>query len=686
MRLHNFLLFCFFTFIFSAAVTAQQSNKSKSKTKLYEKGLENKGVRVRNMNSVNSLNTDYSPCFYKNGLVFVSSRAKFGPKDKATGEVFSDLYFSPFDATGEPASPEKFSLKINTEFYEGPVSFGRGFKTMFFTRNNMEKGVPKADRNRKVHLKIYEADRGKSDWVNVRELPFNSINYSCRHPSISPDGQKLYFASDMPGGFGGFDLYVCERSGNGWSEPKNLGADVNTPENEGFPFIHVGGSLFFSSKGHNTIGGADLFFASKNADGNYEITNIGEPYNSPADELGIILNDDMTAGYFTSNRSGGFGKDDIWGFTNEKTFPDAEKPVSKLLTLQVLDAADGQPLPGASVWVFEPSPDGFISRMSKDSSLKNMEYYDIDFEAVEPSSNVFALNLVRKEAGSFGAADNFTGATGEAKQVFLPYRTYLVVVSAAGYGDSEKMVMFEPGEEPGKVVVKLSKEAPCLFAAGTVATTDLGYRLTEAKCTFINRTTRKKATARTNGNGEFQICLPGMGEYLVRLEKDGHKPKEEIVVAAKERELFFDFRMIPTKINGNDPVIPPGKLQEGAIIVMDRIVYEMGSAILTESGTRHMDALANLMRNYPEMEIDLVSHTDSRGDAATNAKLSQNRAEFAKGYLVWRKVSATRINAVGKGESTLRNGCNDAANCPEKEHLYNMRTEILVRKLGKPAN
>ncbi|MCC7506916.1 MAG: PD40 domain-containing protein, partial [Saprospiraceae bacterium] len=241
-------------------------------------------VRVRNVREINSSGTDYSPAFYKDGIVFVSARQKSGAYDSKTKETFFELYYSAFDVTEErwPTPPTKFSLEVNSSLHEGPVCFDRSFKHMFFTRNNSKKGVQKADAAGKVRLKIFEAKKGMIDWEDLRELPFNSDSFSCMHPSLSADGRVLYFASDRPGGYGGADIWKVTRStdGRSWGKPENLGPDVNTSASEVFPFIHVSGTLFFASNGHNTLGGLDLFFYEKDEKGEYVVTNLGEPFNT----------------------------------------------------------------------------------------------------------------------------------------------------------------------------------------------------------------------------------------------------------------------------------------------------------------------------------------------------------------------------------------------------------------------
>ena len=145
--------------------------------------------------------------------------------------VITTCFFAPFDPNGEPVARQEFSAELNANINnEGPVTFSHDWNTVFFSRNS-----DKSDAKGIAHQQIFEATRGLFDWEKTRLLPFNSIDFSCRHPSLSADGQTLYFSSDMPGGFGGFDLWKVRRDGAGWSKPENLGAEINTEGKEGFP-------------------------------------------------------------------------------------------------------------------------------------------------------------------------------------------------------------------------------------------------------------------------------------------------------------------------------------------------------------------------------------------------------------------------------------------------------------------
>jgi Tol biopolymer transport system component len=185
---------------------------------------------------------------------------------------------------------------------------------MYLTRNTSKHGKEIANANGEFTVKIYVKQKQGDDWMGETLLPFEDDEYTFCHPTLSADGQRLYFTSNMPGGFGGMDLYVSRRLPNGdWSAPSNLGAKVNTAKNELFPFMSQEGTLFFASDGREGGQKLDLFridLENKTANA----ISLGAPFNTEADDFGFMLLPNGKKGYFSSNRKGGFGGDDIYEF------------------------------------------------------------------------------------------------------------------------------------------------------------------------------------------------------------------------------------------------------------------------------------------------------------------------------------------------------------------------------------
>lgn len=206
-----------------------------------------------------------------------------------------------------------FNSQLQTKYHEGPVSLNKRQDTMYLTTNNYYRRKFKRDGEGVNRLKIYEAIYRYGDWLDAGEFPYNSDDYSTAHPALHPEGNFLYFVSDMPGGLGGKDIYYCVKTDSGWAAPKNAGPLVNTPGNEMFPYISPAGDLYFSSDGRGGLGGLDIFsipLVAHVPEGTAK--NIGYPVNSPGDDFGVWVNKDGFTGYFSSNR---YGSDDVFSFS-----------------------------------------------------------------------------------------------------------------------------------------------------------------------------------------------------------------------------------------------------------------------------------------------------------------------------------------------------------------------------------
>lgn len=343
--------------------------------------------------NINTGASEYSPVFYKGGLIFVSNRRPGKMTNNVFGwdqTPFSDLYRVDSIASIQTVSLEAYSadtLKrkaseyrfndddtdpssndsrtvghlsrdyirtvsdagssiayplrgtVNTKFHEGPaVVLPDG--NLMFTRNNFFRG-----RNGKSSTGVHKLQLFTTvnrEWNQLTPYPFNNDEYSTGHPAISRDGSILIFASDMPGGIGGSDLYYSVRVGNGrWGRPVNLGNKVNTAGNELFPYFTPEDKLLFSSTGHPGLGGLDIFeVVLRELKALTVPKNLGAPFNSPADDFGIIMSPDSRSGYFSSNRN---GDDDIFYFSRQ---------INKItLAGTVVDGRNGLPLSGASVYL-----------------------------------------------------------------------------------------------------------------------------------------------------------------------------------------------------------------------------------------------------------------------------------------------------------------------------------------------
>jgi outer membrane protein OmpA-like peptidoglycan-associated protein len=648
-----------FLFCLTTGAFAQQSSKTKAANKLYEKGSE---VKVHNTSKINTPNLEFSPAYYQNGIVFVTSRKKQGKKEK-----YFELFYASLDGNGLPLEPREFSVHLNTTQHEGPVTFDREGKTLYFTSNNIENGVQDDDSKKVAHLKIYEARKGASDWGDVKELPFSSDDYDCAHPTLSADGQKLYFTSNMPGGFGGMDLYFVEKTENGWSNPINLGKDINTDKNELFPFIHSSGNLFFTSNGYQGAGGLDLFMIDISGRKWGQVTNLGQPFNSPGDDLGLILNPDGTRGYFASSRKGGTGKDDIYMFEAEEGIWGRTTPSLFSATLRVVDSDSKNAIQGAEIRIFEKTSDGFVS---SDDNL---------FEGVllpaDDGSEGLTFELIRKDAGALNEPDLQSNKKGEAKFEFLGERRYLLLVTKDGYKNKE-LVHSTIGNESKDIISVPMEKSFCSNLSGIVKNIDDSF-IPNAVIRVKSSCETKDEVFLTDENGAFKICLQVGCDYKVTGIKENFiNNSVEIKNLNSTKPLSKEIVLSSTNSS---------MLSEGSVIVLNNIYYDFDKSFIRKGAAHELDDLYNVLNAYPSIRVELSSHTDSRGTDDYNLKLSQKRAESAKEYLVSRGISENRIEAVGHGEKQLRNECDDNARCSEAEHQFNRRTEVKILKIDEPV-
>ncbi len=302
--------------------------------------------------AINTEYSEFSPMFLdSNQVVYASAKdSSFlnTRRYKWNNQPYLDLYVAKINEESQDLKDAiKFSKNINTKYHEASVTFSPDNSTMYFTRNNYGKKL-KRDKNGVNHLKIYISQKVDGEWTDAEEVPFNSDEYSTGHPALSPDGKKLYFVSDMPGTIGETDIFVVDvLNGNTFSEPRNLGPEINTERKEMFPFINDK-KLYFSSNGHVGLGGLDVYEVAYNEEeGFQEVKNVGQPVNSNLDDFSYIVNEENQQGYFASNRANGKGDDDIYSF--KRLVVEEVPEISNAIAGVVTELVTGDIMPQALV-------------------------------------------------------------------------------------------------------------------------------------------------------------------------------------------------------------------------------------------------------------------------------------------------------------------------------------------------
>ena len=304
---------------------------------------------IKNATSLNSERSDFGPAFYGDGIIFVSDRRQNfldNKKYEWTNSNYLDLYFSTpryldefFQEMNEPKS---FGGKFNQTFHDGPASFARHDSLLYLTRAEKGKEKKDADNFRTDRLKIFYSSFNGS-WSKTEPFFLNSDNYSVGHPVLTPDGNRIFFVSDMPGGLGGTDIYSCEWNAGKWGQPVNLGESVNSFGDEMFPAINSN-QLYFASNGFAGFGGLDIFKSTLSNGKWSKAENMGLQINSSFDDFALVLDGRGRKGFFSSNRPGGKGSDDIYACKfidsklQRKPCPDVDQLAKQLLAGQVQDS------------------------------------------------------------------------------------------------------------------------------------------------------------------------------------------------------------------------------------------------------------------------------------------------------------------------------------------------------------
>ncbi|GAA0733393.1 OmpA family protein [Aquimarina litoralis] len=387
--------------------------------------------------SINSSFTDFGSAFFGRFIVFSSSRDTLLFKKSVhqwNEEPFLDLYRAEYNPTnGELSEIEKFDSKLNTKFHESTPIFSKDGNTVYFTRNNYDGRRYGNDKKGTNRLKIYRSYKNtQGGWTTPQNLSINSDEYSTAHPALSIDEKTLYFSSDMPGGEGQSDIYQVAINADGsLGEPKNLGNRINTEGKETFPFISSNNDLYFASDGHIGLGGLDVYVTRLNPQTDEEklVVNIGKPVNGPDDDFAFIVDDESKRGYFSSNRDGGRGKDDIYSFLQLEDL----KSFCEITIAGIVKDKDTQELlPGAKVSIYDSSNNLLESFIVGDDAAYS--------HVVKCSSKYF----VRAEKEEYTTIEKLVETPGKTETLDVPLLLEKKVKTANVGDDLAKVLSLNP--------------------------------------------------------------------------------------------------------------------------------------------------------------------------------------------------------------------------------------------------
>ena len=448
---------------------------------------------VKRMDVFNSRRQDYSPMFFGDKyeqLYFTSTRneAKGDELSGITGAKAGDIFLSEKDDKGKWSTPKAIESALNTEADEGTPAFSVEGRELYITQCLTDPSNPR-------YAQISVSNRSDAAWGKANKLEISRDTLSSfAHPAVSPDGNWLYFTSDMPGGKGGLDIWRVRLTGGTTGGVENLGEPINTPGDEEFPTFRPNGDLYFSSNGHGGLGGLDIFIAKVGNDRRYHLEHPGYPLNSQGDDFGMTFEGIHNRGFFSSNRGDGRGWDHIYSF---------ELP-------EIIQTVKG--------WVYE------------------MDGYEL------PAAQIFMV------------------------------------------GDDG---------------------------------------------------TNKKLAVKGDGSFEQEI-KPGVN-YIFLATCNGYlNHKEEIKVGNVDDSKVYTLQFALAGIN-----VP---------VLIDNIFYDFDKATLRPESEKALDALVNLLKENPNVTIELSAHTDYLGSADYNKRLSQRRADAVVAYLTAHGIVRDRLTPVGYGK------------------------------------
>lgn len=395
--------------------------------------------KVYNVKGVNTEYSDFGATIIGDIIVYASPQRNLTPVKRTYSwneQKFLDLYSVVIKDSIALQKSQSYSKTLNSPYHESTVAFSPDEQTIYFTRNNYKKGKYGKDKKGVSRLKLYSAQWFDGEWKNIKELPFCSDEYSVGHPAVSKDGKFLYFTSDMPGTFGKTDIFYVEIKINGSYGPiQQFGREVNSEGREMFPFVTDDGTLFFASDGRFGLGGLDIFRSDKK-DGIYQnAVNLKSPINSKADDFGYVINQKTNQGFFSSNRAGGYGDDDIYSFvyTPKKeeiieTVEIEEKPCMQTVTGFVKDSKFKVPLNGARLVIKD------IQNVTVKDTIVGK---DGKFTFTLPCNQSYTAYATKE----YYKPDEDTFQTTVASQVNLDLNFNLEIVDDFTYNDKNELVI-----------------------------------------------------------------------------------------------------------------------------------------------------------------------------------------------------------------------------------------------------
>lgn len=600
-----------------------QENESLIEQKKYENNF------IIKKDPINTESSDIGISFINDKKVLVTSAKRFtnltDNRYAWNNTNFYSVCVSEISPENELGSYKQLSGDVNTKYHDGPASLDTVNNWLYFTRDNFIAGKLGTDSSKTTRLKIYRGKYEAETVTQVEELNFNSDNYSCGHPALSADGSKMYFVSDMPGGFGGTDLYsVTIDSLGAVGEPINMGGEVNSSLNEMFPYYHTADNLlFFSSNGLPGYGGLDVFVAKLGDNQQVSsVSNIGPGINSSSDDFSFIINSAQTSGFFCSNRGLDIGDDDIYSF----------KQLNKIGNRSL-------------------GKDYVSEEITKDT-LPSGPVFIVDGDTVK--------ELISSEEDSYKTAVDSLESN---KIQAVPNEE-----DKMAYREDERITKYF--RLVGKVLDRKSNEPIEGVSIAVTETAGSDYK-------------NKFKSGPEGGFKSDRIKALAEGDNVVfnfRLKKSNYVNENYELRTTLTNDSIID---ITTYLQLELTEIEVGETDLASIININPIYFDFDKYNIRADAAIELDKIVQVMMDNPGIKIELGSHTDTRGSDEYNRVLSDKRAKSSAAYIISKGISKDRIYGKGYGETKLvvtdaKINLYSSKAEQERLHQLNRRTEFII--------
>jgi len=696
-------------------------------------GVQAQSYAVERLDFNSDRYDDYSPVIVEEGLVFCSNRKHdimvvySSPENKEN----SNIWLVELDYSAGAFNTRIFSKEILTSFHDGPVTFNTEGNVIYYSRNIEVDSKLRDVFDTQNQLGLFSASLRDGIWGDIRPFKYNSQEYSITTPALSPDGKRIYFASNMPGGFGGADLYYCERSDSDWLPPVNLGPNINSKGNESYPFVSESGILYFSSDGWPGLGKKDIFYTSEVDDKWIIPVHLDAHINSKDDDFGIITDKNGEEGYFSSNRK---RNDDIYRFvTDIHSFYNCDSLQKNYYCYLFYDEGfmDIDTMPLSYEWSFG---DGIkVKGIEAEHCFPGPGHYTVELNIIDNNTGNTFFTQSSSEVDITDAIQPFISSPDAVlrdQQVdFSGENTNLPQMEILEYywdfGDGTKV----KGREATHIYEKKGSYRVQLGVTGIPDSSGLMPKACVFKKVEVLKDNQEMAMYQAVQQGELEEMPetqdkdPSMiNPFIALMEVEEREEVYRVEVLTSEQKVSTDTSLFDplrgaydinevfiredslysytvgeaTSVLGTysvyNDVVNRGyenasvksyvlaDLAEEELLQLTSSLGEFSDAYfefddyrIGEASYPILDQVVDIMNRYPAIRLEIAAHTDNMGSFEYNMNLSQKRAQSMVDYLMGQGIEKRRLVGKGFGESRPI-----ASNNNEEGRMVNRRVEFII--------